>query len=93
MVDATARALLALVGKHPGITPSAFAYVALDAGLINCRTGRCWRPQGAGRIGGGLLAKLTREGWVRGGGNYGRQFTLTELGLAFLGPLQGDCDE
>lgn len=85
MVDSTSRALLALVGKHPGITPSAFAYVALEAGLINCHTGRRWRPQGAGRIGGGLLARLQREGWVRGNGSYGRQFRLTALGIARLG--------
>lgn len=75
---------LDLVQRHPGITPSSFAYLALDAGLLSNRLGRRWSPQGAGRIGGGILARLERDQFVVGGGRYGREFDITQRGRAAL---------
>lgn len=82
----TAQALsfLGVVEKHPGITPSSFAYAALDAGLLTNRLGRRWSPQGAGRIGGGILADLEKAGLVIGSGRYGREFNITQRGRAAL---------
>lgn len=77
-------ALLRIVADLPGVTPSTFAYEALRRGLLVNRTGRRWRAQGAGRIGGGELARLEKARLIYGHGNYGRNFKLTTLGRSLL---------
>lgn len=78
--------ILQLIGRQVGaVTPAQLGYLMVEAGLAANRTGRRWRPQGAGRVGGGELAKLERKGWVRGDGEFGRDYRLTVAGRRAAG--------
>lgn len=88
MLNSRDKGLLEIVARNQasGISPSVLAFCALEAGLVNkspnSRT--TWTAQGAGFLGGKLLADLERRGLVRGGGRFGRDYRLTPSGQAAL---------
>lgn len=60
------KAALLLLADEPGHYPSSLAYSLLDKGVLKLhhRRGR-WTAQGAGMIGGKILAELWRAGLAR----------------------------
>lgn len=83
------RMLEIIAAVQGGVGPSQFAFLIERAGLVHNRTGRKWRAQGAGRIGGRELALLCQEGLVRGDGEFGRDHVLTEKGMRALAGQAG----
>lgn len=78
-------------GGRSGLSPSSLAYLLIDQGVMVNRCGKKrLRPQGAGFIGGSLLARLRRAGladssWCEGA-------WLTDLGKRMLAPHQKEVN-
>lgn len=68
-------AALRIVLNNPGIYPSGLAYKLIDSGDITPKNGRKLRPQGAGFVGGKILAETWRAGWTSGGWPEGHKIT------------------
>ncbi len=58
------RAALAEIAEHPGHSSSSLAFSMLSRGALVSSSGRRWKAQGAGRIGGSLAHQLQHRGLV-----------------------------
>ena len=76
-------------GRSSGINPSGLAYVLIEHGAIRMQHGRKrLRPQGAGFIGGRLIARLYRAGLVHSSWPEGAWVTIA--GQRALASLQSE---